>query len=175
MTTTVDPPTERTEARRPRRLGRTAHKAALLSHVLSSVGWFGAALLVAFCGLVSTSADPAFAHALYRTMDAAIWLTIPLGLLAVATGVVLSLGTKWGLVRYKWVVAKIAISVAVIVTDALVIASAAHDAVVSGVASPQLRDGAIAHCVVLGVATYLSVFKPFGKTPRGRRASVPTR
>ena len=46
--------------------------------------------------------------------------------MAQATGVVLGLGTVYGLVRNWWVVAKIAISVAVVVTDAVLVVDA-HD------------------------------------------------
>ena len=48
-------------------------------------------------------------------------------MIAAATGVLLSLGTKWGLVRYWWVVVKIAISIIVVLTDAFVLGNAAHD------------------------------------------------
>lgn len=96
------------------------------------------------------------------------WLSIPLGLLAVASGTLLGLGTKWGLVRHWWVVAKIAISVAVIVTDAVLIRRVAHDAAVNG---NPIYGPIIAHVVVLAIATVLSVFKPRGRVnarPRSR-------
>jgi hypothetical protein len=155
------------------RLRGRAHKLALTAHVLGSVGWFGAAALVGFCGLAAARAtDPTLSHALYRTMETAPWLSVPLGLVAVATGVLLGLGTKWGLVRHWWVVAKIVIAVAVIVTDPLLIARGAHDAVASGHAPPWLYGPTVAHVVVLAVATVLSIFKPRGRTPWGRRRAT---
>ena len=102
-------------------------------------------------------------------METAPWLSVPFGLLAVATGVLLGVGTTWGLIRHWWVVAKIVIAAAVIITDPLLIARAAHDAVASGQTPSGLFGPAIAHVVVLTVATVLSVFKPRGRTPRGRR------
>ena len=157
------------------RLRKTAHKVALTADVLGSVGWFGVAVVVAFCGITATvTTDPALPVALYRAMHASLWLSIPMGVVAVGTGVVLSLGTAWGLVRHWWVVAKIGIAAAVIVTDALVISSATANAVSTGTASSPLRDGTVAHCVVLAVATGLSVFKPKGRTPRGRRSLAET-
>jgi hypothetical protein len=91
---------------------------------------------------------------------------VPLGLLAVATGILLSLGTKWGLIRYWWVVAKLVIAAVVVVTDLVVVRSAALEALRTGSAR-GLFGSTIAHCVVLGIATYLSVFKPWGRV-RGR-------
>lgn len=152
------------------RLRGRANKAALTAHILTSVGWFGIAVLVAFCGIAaSAGADPALARALYRTMETVPWLSIPVGLAAAATGVLLGLGTTYGLVRQWWVVAKMAITVAVVVTDGVLVASVAHDAARTGHASGPLYGSTIAHVVVLAVATGLSVFKPRRRTPWGRR------
>jgi hypothetical protein len=168
VTRVVPAPVTRTTPRRFR-LGRTNHKIALAAHVLSAVGWFGVAALVAFFAIVAgTSGDRALSRALYRTLETSVWLSIPLGIAAFGTGTVLSVGTKWGLVRHWWVVAKIVIAAVVVVTDALVVRSAAHDAVVHGATSGDLYGPTIAHCVVLGTATVLSVFKPRGRTPFGR-------
>jgi hypothetical protein len=157
------------------RLRGASHKVALTAHVLSSVGWFGVAVLVAFCGVAaSVTGDPSLPVAFYRTMQTALWISIPAGIVAVITGVVLSLGTKWGIVRHWWVVAKIVIAIAVIVTDSTIIASAASTAASTGAASSPLRDGTIAHCIVLAGATALSVFKPKGRTPYGRRLVTET-
>ena len=154
------------------RLRGRAHKLALTAHILGGVGWFGGAVLVAFCvlGAASTS-DRTLARALYRTVQTAPWLSVPLGLVAVATGVVLGVGTRWGLIRHWWVVAKIAIAFVVIVTDPLLIARGAHEALNTGSPPDWLFGPTIAHVVVLGVATALSVFKPRGRTPWGRLRS----
>ena len=151
------------------RLRGRAHKVALTAHILTSVGWFGIAIVVAFCGLAAAASDDrVLASALYRTMETAPWLSIPAGLAAVATGVLLGLGTSFGLVRHWWVVVKTVIAAAVIVTDAVLVGHVAHDAV-AGRVGPPLYGGTIAHVVVLGVATVLSVFKPRGRTPWERR------
>jgi hypothetical protein len=156
---------------RPRfRLRGRSHKVALTAHILTSVGWFGVALVVAVLGLVgSITNDPVLRRAVYRTVELFPWLSIPIGLAAIATGVWLGLGTAHGVFRRWWVVVKLGISAAVVVTDALVVARFAHQAAVTGLAARPLRDGTIAHVVVLTVATVLSVFKPWGSTPWTRR------
>ncbi|HEY3722204.1 MAG TPA: hypothetical protein VGN59_02470 [Acidimicrobiia bacterium] len=158
-------------AGRPRgfRLRGRAHKLVLTAHILGSVGWFGIAVFVLFAFVVSeATGDRALATGMLRTIETIPWLSIPVGAAAVATGVVLSLGTKWGLVRHWWVVAKILIAIVVIVTDALVISAAAHDHLVHATAPGDLYGPTIAHTVVLGAATLLSVLKPRGRTPWGR-------
>jgi len=151
------------------RLRGRAHKLALTVHVLTAVGWFGAAGFVAFALIVAgTTGDARLASALYRTIETSVWLTIPLGVVTLVDGAVLSVGTIWGLVRHWWVVAKIAIVVVVVVTDATLVRAGAHDALTGGSAGRAMYGPVIAHCVVLTVATALSVFKPRGRTPFGR-------
>jgi hypothetical protein len=150
-------------------LSRRPRLVVLIAHVLASVGWFGVAVLVAFLLVTAdVTGDAALARALYRTVETSVWLSVPLGLAAAATGVVLGLGTKWGLVRYWWVAIKEVIVVPVVVTDLLLVAPGAHDAA-HGQLTGRILDPAIAHCVVLAVATVISLSKPFGRTPRGRR------
>lgn len=162
--------------RRAFRLRRRPQKVALTAHILASVGWFGIAIAVAFCALgAAVSDDQALSRALYRTLETLPWLSIPAGITAVVTGSLLGLGTTYGLVRNWWVIAKIIIAVAVIVTDVLIVVAVAHDAAVTGQAQPPLYGSTIAHVVVLAVATVLSVFKPWGRTPwasRDRRADA---
>jgi hypothetical protein len=163
-------------ADRPRRfrLRRTPHRIALTAHVLASVGWFGCAVLVAvLVAVAGSTGDPSVARALYRAVGTAIWVTVPFGLAAVVTGVVLGLGTTWGLARHWWVVAKEFMAVAVIATDLVLLGPNAQDAFHGHLSGPLL-DPAIAHCIVLTAATVLSVFKPRGRTARGRRG-VPSR
>jgi hypothetical protein len=152
------------------RLRGRAHKVALTAHVLASVGWFGIAVLVAFNSLAAAvTGDPTLPPALYRGIQTAPWLSIPVGLLAVATGALLSLDTTWGLIRHWWVVAKIAIAAAVVVTGAVLVDRVAHYAAVTGEVVAPLYGSTIAHVVVLAIATALSVFKPRGRTPWDRR------
>lgn len=149
----------------PRRLGRKVHRALLTAHVLASVGWFGVAITVAFCGLVGLSRDNV---AFFEVIRATLSLSVPLGLTAVATGAALSLTTRWGLLRHWWVVIKEAITIAVIVTDVAVIAPAMDRAIDSGTAT-ELPGPVYAHCIVLAIATALSVIKPRAQTPLGAR------
>jgi hypothetical protein len=146
-----------------RRLPRPVHKAVLAVHVLSSVGWFGVAVTLAFCALVGGSTDEL---ALYEIIQATLSLSVPLGLAAAVSGIVLSVTTRWGLVRHWWVVAKEAITVAVIATDVLVVGPAMDEAIDTGV--PTEMPGPIwAHCIVLAIAAVLSVVKPRARTPLG--------
>ena len=151
-----------------RRLGRRAHRTLLIAHVLSSVGWFGLAITVAFIATVGQDrGDIAF----YEVIDATLSLSIPVGLAAAATGVALSLTTRWGLVRHWWVVAKEVVTVAAIATDVLVVGPEMADAIEAG-RPGEIPGPVYAHCVILAIATVLSIVKPKARTPIGVRAEA---
>lgn len=167
---TPTPPTAPVVRRADRRLrlGKRPRRALLVLHVLSSVAWFGIAVFVLFLVLLARSTgDAGYARALYRAVETSIWLSVPVAAAAGLTGLVLGLGTPWGVATHWWVVLKELAFVPLVVTDFLVIAPSAHDLARGG--SGGFLGPTIAHCVVLALATVLSIVKPFGTTPRGRR------
>ena len=158
----------------PRRPGsRLSHRSRKLlrtTHTLCSVGWFGAAVLVAVLALTAAgTGDRTLAHALYRSIDASLAVTLTAGILALATGVALSVGTHFGLLQQWWVTTKLTIALAVIATDVLVIHHAVGEALHAPSAPRPLFGATVAHTVVLAAATVIAIYKPWGPTPRGRR------
>lgn len=150
-------------------------KAALLAHVVFSVGWLGAVaayLPLAIKGLTGT--DAAAVRAAYLAMEQIGWgVIVPLALLSLATGLIQSLGTEWGLFRHYWVVAKLVltgISTAILLAHMPAVSRAA--AAVTNASLPivphdmmraQLAVHAAGGLVVLLFITALSVFKPWGR------------
>lgn len=158
-----------------------ARKAALVTHVVTSVGWLGAvAAFLALAVVAVRTDDAAVARSLYVAMyvlGAAV--LVPLSLASFASGLLQSLGTSWGLIRHWWVIAKLAISLmatAILLLyittlralgDAAATATLADDALLLPSSSPVLHSaGAV---LVLLVAAALSVFKPKGLTRYGWR------
>jgi len=93
-------------ARRSRQALSRRYRSWLLAlHVASGGGWLVAALCML---LISwTNSDPAQHYPtglVLERMDRLIM--IPLPLVAIATGIVLSWGTSWGFVRWYWVIVK---------------------------------------------------------------------
>src|SRR5919106_4309064 len=88
-------------------------KFALTAHVASSVGWLGAVvgfLALAVAGLMSQ--DELMVRGTYLAMELTGWFVIvPFSLAALATGLVQSLGTDWGLFRHYWILAKLLITI----------------------------------------------------------------
>jgi len=149
-------------------------KLALTAHVTTSVGWLGAVLgflALAIAGLVSHS-EPTV-RAVYIGMDVVTRLVIvPLCLASLATGIVQSLGTPWGLFRHYWVLIKLLLTVAstaVLLVHTQVVAYLGQAALAVTFARGDLRGAneqlvfdAAAAALVLLVATTLATFKPRG-------------
>lgn len=161
------------------RASARTRKLALTAHVVASVGWLGA--IVAFLGLAIVglaSDDTALVRGVYLAAEPLTWLVIvPFALASIATGLLQSIVTTWGLVRHYWVVFKLVISlVATVVllmyteTVGVFADRAADPAAVLGdlrAATFVLHSGAA--LVLLLAATVLAVYKPPGMTPYGRR------
>jgi hypothetical protein len=154
-------------------------KFALTAHVASSVGWLGAVVVFLALTVVGlTSQDAQTVRGAYLVMDPAARLVlVPLAFASLLTGLILSLGTVWGLFRHYWVLFKLVINLVSTVVLLLymetfsVMAGVAGDpnaelAVVRN-ASPLLH--ATLALLLLLVATTLAVYKPRGLTRYGAR------
>lgn len=158
-------------------LGPWSRKLALTAHVLSSVGWFGAvAAFLALAIVGMTSRVPVLVSGAYVAMGLTTWLVVvPFAFASLASGVVSSLGTKWGLVRNWWVLMKLLItaaSTAVLLVhtrpvDLLAHQGASGSPINRGFHEQQLEMviASGAALAVLVLLTVLSIYKPAGATP----------
>ena len=154
---------------------------ALTAHVATSVGWLGAVMVFLALAVVGlSSADAQLARAAYLAMGVAGWYVIvPLCLASLATGIVQSLASKWGLFRHYWVVIKLVLTV--FATGLLLLHTSVIDQMAEIAASGELSGtdhrgmqaqlvfDACAALAVLLVATVLAVYKPRGMTRFGRK------
>lgn len=153
----------------------------LTTHVMSSIGWFGAVvvfLMLAFVGMISQ--DRELVRAGYLAMQLTGWfIIVPFAVLSLGSGVVSSLGTKWGLFRYYWVLLKLVITTGatfllLVHTQAIdMLASLAEKTTALGVYPYGMQLKMVvtsgATVVVLSMLTGLAVYKPRGMTPYGQR------
>jgi hypothetical protein len=152
-----------------------------------SVGWLGVVFAKLVLGLAAlTTASPTVATALYVAMNAVNVAFPPVAIGTVVTGVLLSLGTKWGLLQHYWVATKLVLTVGVIVTavqlTGRIMAEGTAGSLSSGAdvvaiidvtsVAPMLMALAVVHLIMLGFATVLSVYKPWGRLPFVRTSGV---
>ncbi|MBT2727397.1 DUF2269 domain-containing protein [Bacillus sp. ISL-75] len=161
-------------------------KLALTAHVTASVGWLGAVssfLVLAISGL--TSKDTQLVHAVYLAMELiARFIIVPLCLATLITGIIQSLGSKWGLFRHYWILIKFLITILstfVLLIHMQPISYIAGEAAKITLSSADLRIqiqlvvASGAAILALLVATTLSVYKPRGLTPYGFRKNLKQR
>ncbi|MEU9076007.1 DUF2269 domain-containing protein [Kitasatospora sp. NPDC048538] len=167
-----------------------ARKSLVVVHVVASVSWLAlmlCLLTLAVTALATEDADRL--RSAYRAMgmlgDA---LILPLSLATLVSGVVLGLGTSWGLFRYYWVSAKFWLTLAAAAASLIALSARLHDAVRVVNAHPTGPISAadlgfvrlntvIVPSVALALylfAVVLSVFKPWGRRrPGSRRGRIP--
>jgi hypothetical protein len=93
-------------ARRPRQvLSRRQRSWLVALHVVSGGGWFGAAVCMLFISW--TNQDLTHHYAVNLVMEGIDeFVMIPVPLVAIVTGVLLSMGTLWGFFQWYWLLVK---------------------------------------------------------------------
>ncbi len=110
-------------------------------------------------------------------MEVIGWYAIvPLAFASLLTGLVIALGTKWGLFRHYWVLISLALTVFATVVLLLHMPTVTSSAAVARTANPSevfALGGDLFHpavgLLVLLVVTVLNVYKPRGMTTYGWR------
>jgi hypothetical protein len=162
-----------------------ARKLTVVVHVVSSVSWLALMLCLLTLGATAlVTSDPDTVRAAYRVMPIlGDTLIIPLGLLSLSSGLVLSLGTRWRLFRYYWVAAKFWMTIAATAASIFALRARLHEAadIVRRHPTGPLHPGfvrynlvivpSVALCVYL-TNVILSVVKPWGQRAPFRKRSL---
>lgn len=160
-------------------------KLVLTLHIALSVSWLGVEATQVVLGLTAVATgDAERLKATYVVMQLVGTRIVPVAALgSLLTGLLLGLGTAWGVFRHYWVTAKLVINVMVILAghevfrfwlnqQARVVLSTPLDTLTTAdVGSVRLRllAGLSTALVLLATAAVLSVYKPWGRTGIGRR------
>ena len=160
-------------------MSATVRRFTFTTHVTTSVGWFGAVLVfmaLAWLGLASD--DERLVRGAYLLMAPAAWFVlVPLAHASLLSGLVLSLGTAWGLFRHYWVALKLVMTA--VATGVLLVYMGTFRQMAGVAADPVAELGlvrnpspllhAVLALLLLLAATVLAIYKPFGPTPYGAR------
>lgn len=163
-------------------LSRRNRRILLIVHVIVSVGWLGAGAANVVLGITALRASGVPPYWCYRMIEVIdTWLVIPVAFSALVTGLVLGVGTPWGLIRHWWVLTKLVLTVATIVFSTfgvgvwveISIRQTAQHLQLHSTVGAQLVVGGFANIVGFVVMTWLSVAKPRGVTPWSRTSQRP--
>jgi hypothetical protein len=166
------------ESRPEFRLGRRARKITLLTHIAAAGAWLGIdVVLGVMVGAALLTGDQQRAAVALQSLGLfAVWPLVVVGLVCLVSGLLLGLGSKYGLVRYWWVAIKLVLNVTLVTLVLFLlrpgvgdVSEAARAALLEGTAPPAVGDlvfpPLVSSTLVL-IAMALSVFKPWGKIRR---------
>ena len=162
----------------PWRLGARTRKGFLVVHIVSAGTWIGidVVMAVVFTALLTDDYTKALC---YRALEMfVVWPLFASGLVCLASGIVLGLGTKWGLLRYWWVAVKLALNLVLVVLVTFALRPGVSEMAERGLrymtgeaASLAVGDlifPPIVSTSALLIAFVLAVFKPWGRLRKGR-------
>ncbi|MFC9035310.1 hypothetical protein [Streptomyces arboris] len=169
-----------------RMISQRLRKLVLTCHVAISVGWLGLVTgMFAMSVAGATTSDAGQQAAMYRTMSMLDEIFLGMtSMFALITGIVVGAGTKWGLLRRRWVAVKFWWTMSVMVLGFAVIHQLILEANELVEAGEPPRGGALdsvgwamsASAFValasLVAMTAISTYKPWGLTKRGRAAKA---
>ena len=147
-------------------------------HLTVSVGWIGAVVCYLGLGVLAvTTEDPAAIRSAWISLEFLGWVVIvPLATTAFISGVVMALGTKWGLFRHYWVVISLvgtALSTVVLVLHMPTVSATVKVARSADRATLESLGGDLLHpglgLLVLLFVHGLNIYKPKGLTKYGWR------
>lgn len=157
-------------------LGRRTRRAVLVVHIIASGAWVGIDVLLAvLVGTARLSSSTEVASVAYQAIGIfVLWPMFSAGVVSLVTGLLLGLGTKYGLVKYWWVAVKLVMNVVLMVLVLVALRPGLGDVaehgrllaqgVDSGTDVSSLIFPPIVSLTALTVAMTLSVFKPWGRT-----------
>ena len=157
------------------RLGARTRKAVLLVHIAAAGAWLGVDVVMGVLVFTALGSDSARTKALcFQALELfAVGALLAAGLTCLATGVVLGLGSKYGLLRYWWVAAKLGLNLVLTALVPVALAPTVAGAAAQGrrflagqpatLAVGDLVFPPVVSPTALLVAMTLAVFKPWGR------------
>ena len=157
------------------RLSRTARRAALVVHIASAGGWLGVDIAMAVVIVAAlVTRDLATRTSCLRVLELiTVWPLLACGLVCLLSGLVLGLGSTWGVLRYRWVAVKLVLN---LVLTALVVVALRPEVAHQAEAARRAATGEpvgfdltnliyppTVSPTLLLVAMTLSVVKPWGR------------
>lgn len=150
----------------------------LVVHVLTAGAWVGIDVVMAVLVFSAALTDDDRIKALsYQALDMfVVWTLLIVGLISLASGVLLGLGTKYGLVKYWWVAIKLGLNIVLALLVLVALGPEVSDAADRG----ELFDAGEAVSLEVGdlmfppivsplallVAILLGIYKPWGRIRR---------
>jgi hypothetical protein len=166
------------------RLAPAWRKGVMVLHAISGIGWMGVDIAVLILLVTArTSDDAAVVASGFNAIRMIVPVAVPpLSLSILITGVLLGLGSSWGLIRYWWVLVKLCLSLIMTVLVFVSLVPAVNEIAMLDMTAvsadtvrtslgdlpTQLMYPPVVSFLMLATATILSIYKPWRRTPWSR-------
>lgn len=163
-------------------LSPSLRKLVLTLHVLTTMGWLGAAAAyIPIAAYVLSHQDAQLVRSAVQIMDlVANLIVVPVAFASLLTGAALALGTKWGLFRHYWITFKLIFTIFAVFMLVAYTQELGHAASIAANRTLTSEDLRILQSpihiihptgglLIVVLATVLSVYKPKGLTRYGWR------
>lgn len=157
-----------------------ARKVVLMTHIISAGAWFGIDLVL--CVLVVVGwlrTGPAARDEVWQPL--ATWFMLPMlytalaaGLVCLLSGLLLGLATKFGVLRYWWVAAKLGLNIVMTVVLLVFLLNPIQEISTGQAPISELTVVFYLSVMALGMVTLaslISVFKPWGRISTAGRGT----
>ena len=163
------------------RMGRGLRRTTLVVHLISAGAWIGIDVIVGVLVLAGRFGGGTATRGIaYQALGLfVVWPMLTAGLTCLVTGLVLGMGTRWGLVRYWWVATKLVLNLLLCTLIVVVLQPGMDEVRAYGrdLSAGAPTDGSVSDLffppavslTVLSLATILAVWKPWGRTRRSAR------
>lgn len=155
-------------------------KFVLVTHIAAAGAWIGMDIVMGiliFTGMLTS--DVGLEALTLQALELfAVWPLVTAGLISLITGVLLGLGSKYGLVKYWWVAVKLVLNLVLLTLVLLLLRGGIGEAAVIGrqlaagqdveMQSSDMIFPPIVSTSALLFATALSVYKPWGRLRKDR-------
>ena len=154
------------------RLGARARRVLLITHLAAAGAWLGMDVALGALVVAALGAPPATAAAMAQATGAFVgWPLVAAALLTLGSGIVLGLGSKYGVLRYWWVATKLVITVVLLGLVIGVLIPGVVELVATASASnpdefaldARMLYPPIVSTTVLVATIAISVVKPWGR------------
>jgi hypothetical protein len=138
-------------------------------HIIATGAWIGVDVIMGVLVFTAMSTDDSAVRTLCLQVLrlVTVWPMLITGAVSLVSGVLLGLGTKYGIVRYWWVLIKLILNIVLMVLVFSLLRTGVAEVAQTGVVGDMVFPPIVSTSALL-FAAIISVYKPWGRIRRRR-------
>ncbi|WP_211588633.1 hypothetical protein [Allorhizocola rhizosphaerae] len=151
------------------RLAAPVYKGTLAVHIIATGAWIGIDVVMGVLVFTAMSTvDSAVRMLCLQVLQlVTVWPMLASGAVSLLSGLLLGLGTKYGIVRYWWVLIKLILNLVLMVLVFFSLRPGVAEVAKTGIVGDMVFPPIVSTSTLL-FAAFISVYKPWGRIRRRR-------